>query len=148
MKGPRLIVRALIVEAGRLLVNQRPGRLALFGGRVEKGETARQALFRELQEELGLEVEVGALAFLIENFYRDERERRIHELGLYYRVERRTTEAIAPRERDLSPMWLSLDELPQVELRPRVLQKELARGFPPAPLSLVEIDRSAFPEML
>lgn len=61
----RLVVAGAIVDSGRLLLAQRarPERLAglweLPGGKVEVGETAADALRRELDEELGIEVSVG-----------------------------------------------------------------------------------------
>jgi len=59
---------------------------ALPGGRVEMGEPSGEALFREMQEEMGVDVEVGPLAFVIENLFLD-RHQLVHELGLYYAVE-------------------------------------------------------------
>ncbi len=52
--------------AGRLLLVRRAhdphrGRWSLPGGRVERGETAEQAVVREVREETGLEVEVGPI---------------------------------------------------------------------------------------
>jgi 8-oxo-dGTP diphosphatase len=63
------VVAALIRAEGQVLLTQRrPGRhLGLSwefpGGKVESGETDHQALKRELQEELGVEVRVGTLCF-------------------------------------------------------------------------------------
>jgi ADP-ribose pyrophosphatase YjhB (NUDIX family) len=153
MKGPRLMVRALIVDDGRLLVNERPGRLALFGGRVEKGETARYALERELEEELGVRVEVGRLAYQIENFFVDERQRRIHELGLYYAVRplQRLGSHVVPKEKGLAPFWMPLADLAGSTLRPDVLRERLARDLAaasPSTVQLVSIDRVNFPEVL
>ena len=60
-------VGAVIKDAqGRLLLIKRghapgAGRWSLPGGRIEPGETDAQALRREMQEETGLLVEVGAL---------------------------------------------------------------------------------------
>jgi 8-oxo-dGTP pyrophosphatase MutT (NUDIX family) len=147
------MVRALIVDEGRLLVNERPGRLALFGGRIERGETARYALERELDEELGVRAEVGRLAYQIENFYVDDRQRRIHELGLYYQVRpvRPLGSRVVPREKGLAPFWLPLADVAGSTLRPDVLRERLARDLgvaPPSPVQLVSIDRVNFPEVL
>lgn len=61
----RLVVGAAIIDRGRLLAARRtrPPELAgaweFPGGKVEPGETERQALVRECREELGVEVRVG-----------------------------------------------------------------------------------------
>lgn len=52
--------------AGRLLLIQRGhdphrGRWTLPGGRVEEGETLEEAVVREIREETGLDVRVGAV---------------------------------------------------------------------------------------
>ena len=57
----------------------------LPGGRVELTEPSAITLARELEEELGVEAEVGRLCFVVEAFFKDE-GRRIHELATYYAV--------------------------------------------------------------
>jgi len=58
---------ALIDRDGRVLLAQRPegksmaGLWEFPGGKVERRETRRVALMREIREELGLEIEVGPL---------------------------------------------------------------------------------------
>ncbi|GAA0718581.1 NUDIX domain-containing protein [Dactylosporangium roseum] len=62
---PRIIVGAAIVSDGRVLACERAqppemaGKWEFPGGKVDPGETEEQALVRECQEELGVEVKVG-----------------------------------------------------------------------------------------
>ena len=61
-----LVVAGALIEQGRLLVAQRDrppelaGRWELPGGKVAAGESDAAALQRELLEELGIDVSVGA----------------------------------------------------------------------------------------
>ena len=65
MNRPIPVVAAVILRRGRVLVTRRPrgghlaGMWAFPGGKIEPGETAREALRREIREELGCRVAVG-----------------------------------------------------------------------------------------
>ncbi|WP_433083426.1 (deoxy)nucleoside triphosphate pyrophosphohydrolase [Dactylosporangium sp. CA-052675] len=62
---PRIIVGAAIIANGRVLACERAqppemaGKWEFPGGKVDPGETEVQALVRECQEELGVDVAVG-----------------------------------------------------------------------------------------
>src|SRR5690606_33744841 len=58
----------------------------LPGGRAEFGEDSAQTLRREMMEELGVEVTVGRLLWVVENFFSYEGSD-WHELGFYYLME-------------------------------------------------------------
>lgn len=69
--SPQVAVGGVCVHEGRLLVVERAhdpgaGRWSLPGGRVEAGETLAAAVVRELREETGLAVDVGALCGIAE----------------------------------------------------------------------------------
>lgn len=63
------VVGAIIVENGKILCAQRgngkslPNLWEFPGGKIEKGETPQEALLRELEEELMIEVDVSANQF-------------------------------------------------------------------------------------
>ena len=64
---PRVLVVAAVIEReGRILIGQRcstdrhPLKWEFPGGKVESQENPRDALQRELREELGIEAEIGA----------------------------------------------------------------------------------------
>ncbi|MFZ1412925.1 MAG: NUDIX domain-containing protein [Micropruina sp.] len=74
MKKRIAVVGAVIVEGGRMYCTQRgPGSLEGYwefpGGKLEPGEAPREALVREIREELGCRVEVGTKVVTTEHEY-------------------------------------------------------------------------------
>ncbi|HMM49600.1 MAG TPA: (deoxy)nucleoside triphosphate pyrophosphohydrolase [Miltoncostaeaceae bacterium] len=69
MRRTQVVVAALIERGGRVLVSQRgpgvghAGRWEFPGGKREAGESDRQALARELLEELAVDLRVGPLVW-------------------------------------------------------------------------------------
>ncbi len=86
-KSPRLAVRALILSGDRLLlVNAYPGGVSDLwcppGGGVEAGTSLPENLAREVREETGIEIEVGAPA-LVNEFH--DPESGFHQVDIYFR---------------------------------------------------------------
>lgn len=71
------VVAGFIRKDGKILVGQRPennslaGQWEFPGGKIESGETPEQALIRELNEELGIDAEVGDLKLACTHSYGD-----------------------------------------------------------------------------
>lgn len=101
----------------------------LPGGRVELGEESREALRRELREELDLEAEVGRMVWIAENFF-EMRGKKYHEIGLYYLMEIPLEPSSEPfvvlaRSIGLEFGWFGLKELHGINLQPEFLKSTL-----------------------
>ncbi len=117
-------VAGILSEQGKLLlVEHEKGAQdrywVLPGGRVQRGESLREALSREYKEELGLDIEVGKLAF-VNDFIRETR----HVLNLYFEV----CPASLPLRLKLSPdatlkaaELFPPDQLSQIPFRPAIV---------------------------
>jgi 8-oxo-dGTP pyrophosphatase MutT (NUDIX family) len=78
-------VAGVAVDGARVLLHQTEidDYWSLPGGHIDVGETAAGALRREMTEELNIEIEVGRLLWVIENFF-DHGSAQHHEIGLYF----------------------------------------------------------------
>lgn len=115
--GDRIEVVAAVVERdGRILVTRRPSGTHLAGlwefpgGKRQPGESAGEALRRELLEELGIAVEVGEAVETIDWDYPDQRVR----LAFF-----RCTAVGEPRPLEGQELaWVRPADLPRYEFPP------------------------------
>ena len=106
-----VVAAALFDDGGRVLIAQRPagkalaGRWEFPGGKVAAGESERDALRRELREELGIEVTAARPFMRLNHAYED----RDVELSLWI-VERFSG---SPRSLDAQALkWVAPAQLP------------------------------------
>ena len=78
-------VAGVAIVTGRVLVHRIADEpfFCLPGGRVEMGEPAEEALYREMREELGCEVMITRLLWVLDHHF-VHNGRIHHELGLYF----------------------------------------------------------------
>ena len=81
---------AIIIKDNKVLMvkNNKNNYYYSVGGRIQFGETALQAIKREVKEELGFEMEVDRLGFICEAYFYgsigDDVERLIYEIAYYF----------------------------------------------------------------
>lgn len=130
-----LRVAAVLVVDGHVLLHRAEWEWfwSLPGGRLEPMELSRPALRRELAEEIGADVEVGRLIWIVENLFTLDGTD-YQEVGFYYEC----TAAAGPAgdhsvgqfdgaEPDVRLIyrWFPLDELDHVPLFPEFLRSGL-----------------------
>lgn len=139
----KLNVRAagIIIHNNKVLVhrNINSDHYALVGGRVEIGEDSEATIKREIQEELGKDIEITGYVSTIENFF-ERKDLRYHEILFVYQVEftdeedkkiEYTLENIEGKDY-LKYEWLELDKIDQYPLVPKVMKNILKNGGFPA----------------
>ena len=150
-KGERFTVRAagVCVRDDYVLLHTADGIdfWALPGGRGEFGEPTAETVRREMVEETGLEVTVGNLLWLMENFFAYE-GKAFHELGFYYRMtlpEEFPSPADQPEfygaeeDKPLTFCWFPVADLEEVRLFPSYFRQAL-RELPTSPVHVVHRD--------
>ena len=117
----------LVVQDEKLyLVKSPEGKYYTLGGAIQLGETTEEAVLREMQEEIGIEVELGPLAFIVENQFTLQ-EKSYHQIEFLYLVTP-LSEPVTYLEEGNSIRqceWIAFTDLKNLDLNPAFLKTEL-----------------------
>ena len=127
-------VGAIIEKNGIFLMvgNEQVDYLYSVGGRIKLGETAQEAIVREVEEETGVRMEVDRLGFVHENYFIGDSPSKmgklIYEISFYYYM--KVPEDFAPVSDSFTEdddreflMWVSLDD--ERKMYPEFFRTEL-----------------------
>lgn len=132
----KLNVRAggVIIHNNKLLAHRdtRSDFYALLGGRIAIGEDSETTLKREIQEELGKEIEITGYVGTVENFF-EHNGAKYHEIQIIHKAEflnendKKTEETIDNMEgkEHLKYEWIDLDKIDEYPLKPQIMKKAL-----------------------
>ena len=127
-------VGGIIMRDGKLLMvgNDRSDYLYSVGGRIKFGETAEEAIVREILEETGVKMEIDRLGFVHENYFYGDTPanfgKLIYEISFFFymKVPRDFTPVSESFTEDQSKeylKWVSLDE--DIKMYPTFFRLEL-----------------------
>ena len=147
-------VAGVAIDDGHVLIHRAESETfwTLPGGRVEMGEASEDSLRREMREEIGVDVVVERLLWIVENFF-DYAGKQCHELAFYYLMRIPAGRLRADGERfygleefyegepvvKLHFQWTALDRLGELELYPSFLTERLG-SLPGGVEHLVHVD--------
>ena len=133
LAGVEVIARGVCVQDGKILLCKAKGGATTYlpGGHIEFGETGRQALVREVKEELGVDAETGAFLGVVENAF-NQHGKPHAEINLVYELKLPATTPARAREDWIEFEWRDrahLDDLLPAAFRR--LSTDLTTPFAP-----------------
>lgn len=123
--GIETIARGVCIADGKLLLCRAKGGNSSYlpGGHIEFGETGREALVREVKEELGVGSKTGKFLGAVENAFL-QKGRRHAEINLVYALELGSLDAVS-QEDWIEFFWQPLDRLGEANILPKVFENPL-----------------------
>ncbi len=129
-------VCAMMIHNGKILAmkDDRSPYFYLPGGRVMMGETAEQAVIREVQEELGITTEIIRPLWLNQAFFTEEVDHlNYHELCIYFLMDISKTGLLSRGEKFVSNeghrthifQWLEFEKLKDEYFYPLFLKNDI-----------------------
>lgn len=124
-RHPIPAVGAFIVHGGRILLVKRAfepgaGKWSVPGGAIELGETAEEAVKREVKEELGIGLRDLKLLDIYDSISRDPLGRIKYHYVIIDFLARPSSLDIKPSGEILEYRWTKLDEVEEMETTPSV----------------------------
>ena len=130
----------IIIHNNKILVHKNINKdhYCIPGGRIEIGENSEKAIKREMQEELGKEIEVIDYISTIENFF-EMKNKKYHEFYLLYKIEFKneedkkidyTMKNVEGKEY-LQYEWIDLDKIEEYNILPKCLKGILKENKSP-----------------
>lgn len=129
-------VCAIMISDGRILAmhDERSPYFYLPGGRVGLGETAENAVIREVHEELGITAKISRPLWLNQAFFNEDVDHLdYHELCIYFLMDLSGTDLLSRGERFTAQEgsrthsfeWLAFDRLKNEYFYPIFLKEEI-----------------------
>ncbi len=126
-KSFEVIARALVVKDGKILVcrAKSKGYYFLPGGHVEAGETSKEAIIREMEEERGSQLENISFIGVVENIFPENGKER-YEINIVFAArENISGSETKTKESHISFHFLSVSDFEKSDVRPIAVKQKI-----------------------
>lgn len=122
---PNVGVHAVVLDNDRILLVQRAkepskGKWSLPGGKVELGETFREAARREVLEECGISIEIECLVDVSDFILKDDDGCTRYHFVLIYVLAARGQGEVRANSESLDVRWFPLAEVGRLDIHPQL----------------------------
>ena len=123
LAGIETIARGVCIRDGKILLCRAKGGSSTYlpGGHIEFGETGRQALRREIFEEIGAEASVGRFIGVVENAFMQHGKPHA-EINLVYEFDM-DVESVCAKEDWIEFEWRDIGGLADANLLPEAFRR-------------------------
>lgn len=123
LAGIETIARGVCIRDGKILLCRAKGGSSTYlpGGHIEFGETGRQALRREILEEIGAEASVGRFIGVVENAFMQHGKPHA-EINLVYEFDM-DAESVCAKENWIEFEWRDIGGLADANLLPEAFRR-------------------------
>lgn len=122
LSGVETIARGVCIEDGRILLCRAKGSKTTYlpGGHIEFGETGREALVREVREELGVGSSTGRFLGVVENSF-VQKGKNHAEINLVYELKLDEPKSEACEDW-IEFVWWPLERLGEANILPKAFE--------------------------
>ena len=119
LAGIETIARGVAIADGKILLCRAKGGKSTYlpGGHIEFGETGREALVREIGEEMGVAASAGRFCGVVENSFLQHGKPHA-EINLVYELKFESIPEAKAQEDWIEFVWWPLDRLSEANLLP------------------------------
>ena len=128
MNTQELIARGVCVEDGKILLAHYKDKDYYFlpGGHVEIGESVREALEREIDEELKLSITAGNIVSIFEHSWKDSEEEH-YELNFLIPFSIPKDTDLISHVEHLTFEWISIEDFSSINFLPAELKEGIGK---------------------
>lgn len=127
MKNFEVCLRAIIQNRGKILIcfQKKKGYYFFPGGHLNFGESVKNALFREIKEELNVKILKYSFIGIIDNIFIEDKQKH-HEINLVFKV-RVDKIREKSKERHIDFIFLDKNKFSKEKILPIALQKAILK---------------------